>query len=180
MKFRTLLLAAAAFTLISAPVHADTIKTTTMVKQQELPGVQKFDIKDFDSDHDGVITVEETGDHLFDLFDLNHDDILDNIEFTKRTILTVIPVKEETFTFRDFNSDGKVDASKYAYSTYIKKSGLYMFDEKKDGLSPDDFVNASFLEMDKNNSHVIEPAEWREAYIQSRLPESAKQYRYNN
>jgi hypothetical protein len=47
-------------------------------------------------------------------------------------------------------------------------------------MSPQDFVKMSFLQMDKNDSHVIEPSEWRAAYVTSHIPESAKQYRYNN
>lgn len=184
MKIRSMLLAAASVALIGhftiGAAHAETIKTTKTVVQQDLPGVKKFDINTFDTNKDGIISLEETGDHLFYLFDLDSNDIIDNIEFKKRTILTVIPVKEETMTFRDYNDDGHPEMSKYSYSTYIKKSGLYMFDKNKDGLSPQDFVNESFLEMDKNHSHVIEPDEWREAYVKSHLPEAAKQYRYNN
>jgi hypothetical protein len=62
----------------------------------------------------------------------------------------------------------------------MKRSGLAKSAENKDGMSPQDFDKLSFLQMDKNHSHVIEPAEWREAYVLSHIPEAAKQYRYNN
>ncbi len=181
MKIRTLMLATALIAFAAGGVaNAETTRTTTMTSSVDVPGVKKFDIESFDDNKDNIVTINETGDHLFHLFDLDSNGVLDNIEFTKKTVLTIIPLKSETFTFRDFDDDGKMDAGKYAYSTYIKKSGLAMFDQNRDGLSPDDFVNASFLEMDHNNSHVVEPDEWRTAYIQSRLPEAAKQYRYNN
>ncbi len=180
MKMRNFMLAAALTVLGCGMARAETTGSRTVMKAIDVPGVKKFDIESFDKNKDGVITMNEAGDSLFYLFDLDSNDVLDNVEFTKKSVLTVIPVKSETYSYQDFNDDGTPEKEGYAYTTFVKKSGLYMFDENKDGLSPDDFVKASFLEMDHNNSHVIEPDEWRTAYIESRLPEAARQYRYNN
>ena len=182
MKTHAFLIAASALAFSLAPVsaRAETTSTTTIVKQTDLPGVKKFDIESFDDNKDGIITITEAGDHLFRLFDLDSNGVLDNVEFPRKTVITLIPLRAETYSFRDRDDDGRPESGSYSYSTFIEKSGLYMFDRNKDGLSPSDFVKATFLEMDKNNSHVVEPDEWRSAYVESHLPEAAKQYRYNN
>ncbi len=180
MKIHTFMMAAAILALTAGHARAETVRETTVIKEVDLPGVKKFDIKSFDDNHDGVITVEEAGDHLFHLFDLDSNGVIDNIEFTKKTIITVIPLEKQTTVFRDLNDDGRAETHTYTYSTFMERSGLGLFAENKSGMSPQDFVKKSFLEMDTNNSHVIEPAEWRAAYVASRVPEANKQYRYNN
>lgn len=181
MKFRHLLLTAAILAAGAAPVLADdTVTTTTTVKQIDLPGVKKFDLASFDDNHDGVITVEEAGDHLFHLFDLDSNGVLDNHEFYKKTIITVMPLKEQTVTFRDSNGDGQVESKTYSQSTFLEHSGLAAFAGNKDGMSAADFVHKSFLQMDTNHDHVIDAAEWRAAYVESHIPKANQQFRYND
>ena len=180
MKFRHLLMTAAVLATGMTPAFADTVTTTTTVKQIDLPGVKKFDLASFDDNHDGVITVEEAGDHLFHLFDLDSSGVLDNHEFYKKTIITVMPLKERTVTFRDTNSDGRTDDKSYSESTFLEHSGLAAFAGNKDGMSAADFVKKSFLQMDTNNDHVIDAAEWRAAYVESHVPKANQQFRYND
>ena len=180
MKIRNLLLTAAIIAVTAGMAQADTVTTTTTVKQIDLPGVKKFDLASFDDNHDGVITVEEAGDHLFHLFDLDSNGVIDNKEFYKKTIITVIPLEKQTVTFRDANNDGQPENKNYEQSTFLEHSGLAMFAKNKDGMSAADFVKKSFLQMDTNNDGVIDPSEWRAAYIESRVPKAGQQFRYND
>jgi Ca2+-binding EF-hand superfamily protein len=179
MKIRTLMMAVAIIALTGGMAHADiTVGTTTTVKEVPLPGVKTFDINSFDDNHDGVITVEEAGDHLFHLFDLNDDGVIDNKEFEKKTIVTVMPLQKTTYMFRDVN--GQTQTGQYSYDTFMKRSGLAQFGGNKDGMSPHDFVKKSFLQMDTNHDGVITPDEWRAAYVASHTPSADQAYRYNN
>ena len=180
MKFRAYLLAAAVVALTGAAATAATVNTTTVVKQVDLPDTKTFDFKSFDTNNDQIITMTEVGDNLFFLFDLDSNKVIDNHEFETKSVLTVIPLEAKTYTFRDYDDDGKYEKGDFTYDVFAKQSGLAVFDEKRTGgIAPTDFVKASFLEMDKNDSKVIEPNEWRDAYVQSRLPDLAKQDTYN-
>ena len=180
MKLRYLLMTAAILAVGVAPAFADTVTTTTTTKQIDLPGVKKFELASFDDNHDGVITVEEAGDHLFHLFDLDSNGVIDNHEFYKKTIITVMPLEQQTVTFRDTNNDGQADNKSYSESTFLEHSGLAAFAGNKDGMSAADFVKKSFLQLDTNHDHVIDAAEWRAAYVVSHIPKANQQFRYND
>ena len=55
---------------------------------------------------------------------------------------------------------------------------LNRFDKDSDGLSAEEFIGHSALELDTDKSGVVEYPEWKEAYAKSVSPLSAKQWRY--
>jgi hypothetical protein len=141
--------------------------TTETVTQRIAPGVKTLHFMDFDLNGDGILSLTEVGELLFNLFDLDGNDVIDNVEYEKRSVLTVAPVEEETTIVYDFDNDGLPDKIQRTFDTFLKETQLARFDRNKDGLSPHEFTGKSFLNMDVDKSKAIELAEWRGAYISS-------------
>ena len=166
---RILLGSAALLVLVALPrsAGAETVTSNTVVTQIDIPSTRKIDFNAFDINHDGVLSRWEVGEELFHVFDLDGNEVIDNKEYKKKTVLTLIPMKSETEVAYDFDDDGKADETKYTYGTFTEMSGLARFAKSPGGLSPEDFAGKSFLEMDVNNDGVIDVKEWKGAYIAS-------------
>ena len=176
-----LLLASAAFLAFGAgaPAFAETVTTTTVVSQKDVPNMIKTDFSTFDLNGDNILSMREVGAKLFYIFDTDGNEVIDNIEYEHKQVMTIIPMEKQTFTFVDFNSDGKAEATAYDYEGFIKESRLMRFDKNMDGLSAHEFVDYTFLEMDDNNDKAVTLDEWKEAYIASLAPKNAEPERYN-
>lgn len=163
-------------TVIPAPTVTST--TQTVVKPIDLPNMEKTNFSAFDINQDGILSMEEVGTKLFYIFDNDGNEVIDNIEYENKKVMTIIPMEKETFKFVDYNGDGAADDAHYDHATFYKTSGLMRFDKNMDGLSPHEFVDHSFIELDDNNSKAIELDEWKEAYIKYARPAVAEQERY--
>lgn len=165
---------------IIKPVPANTVTSTTqtVVTPVDLPNMEKTNFAAFDLNKDGILDMAEVGTKLFYIFDTDGNEVIDNIEFKNKKVMTIIPMEKETFKFVDYNSDGAADDTAYTHESFFKTSGLMRFDQNMDGLSPHDFVEQTFLVLDDNNSKAIELDEWKEAYIDYARPAVAEQERY--
>lgn len=156
-----------------------TVSTTTMVNQKIIPGAKALNFVDFDLDKDGILSRKEVGQKLFYVFDTDGNGVLDNIEFKRNAIITLIPLEKTELTMIDLDDDGKPDITNVTSEDFMDHSMLARFDKDQDGVSPTDFIDKSFYRVDTDNSGVVEFAEWKEVYDQSRSPLNAKQWRYN-
>ena len=183
MKYRYAAAALVAAMMLEAPATgalADTMTTRTIVTQRDLPDGEKINFTAFDLNSDQILSMEEVGEKLFYVFDRDGNEILDNMEFYRETVLTVIPMEKTVLKMVDYDDDGLTDIYSYDYDNFVRVSRLIMFDEDRDGLSPADFVQTSFLRTDDNDSKAVELGEWKETYITSLRPLTAEQERYNN
>ena len=176
----TLTLAATALTFATSAIAetsttvSSTTTTTTTMAPVELTFVE------MDQNDDYMLGIDEIGTSLFEFYDNDGNEVLDNMEFDNPKVLTVRPVDVEKFTFVDLDNDGVAEQQTYSYEVMWERSGLAMFDDNQDGLAPNEFVGQSFLEMDDNDDKAIDLQEWREAYIMSRAPANAEQERYQD
>jgi hypothetical protein len=173
------LLAALAITGGASAAQAETVTTRTTVAQKEIPGTVKINFAALDLNNDGILSRSEVARKLFYIFDSDGNEVIDNREIKKNRVLTFIPLEKTELTMIDFDDDGKVDTSSVTNDQFMEFSMLHRFDKDLDGLSAQEFIGQSFLELDTDRSKVIEPQEWRDAYIASVSPLVAKQYRYN-
>jgi hypothetical protein len=150
--------------LLPATASAETVNQTTKTTQIELPNTQKIDFKVFDLNHNGILSRAEVGEELFYIFDQDGNHVLDNHEYDHKAVLTIIPMKSETETIYDFDDDGKVDATKFTYETFTEQSGLMRFEKTPGGLSPREFTEKGFNELDVNHDHTLGIDEWKGAY----------------
>ena len=180
MKTSKLLYSVAILAAIGLPTFAsaETITTKTYVETKDLPNVNEIEFGVFDVNNDGAYSMTEVGERLFKSFDRDSNGHIDNIEWDKKTVMTITPIEKETFKFIDYNDDGYTDTSTYTYETFFKASGLIKFDKNQNGLSAEEFIGVGFETLDDDENKLIDIEEWKEAYIQT-LPKHAKQKSYN-
>lgn len=166
LKYSVAVLALLAF---SPAVRAETVTTQTIVQPQNVPNVKEINFVVFDTNKDGIFSMKEVGERLFESFDRDSNGLIDNIEWDNKTVMTITPMQEEKYKFVDYDNDGNTDKSVYTYETFYQASGLIGFDKNQDGLSAADFIDTPFLELDKNNDKMLSLKEWEEAYKLSRM-----------
>lgn len=153
---------------VDVPVEGVAIKKTTTVTPAISPaGARVINFIEFDMNNDRILSTNEVGEMLFKIYDTDGNNVIDNLEFDRRAVLTVTPVEKEVVTTFDFDNDGRADRTEYTYESFIRDTQLTRFDENKDGLSAAEFTGKSFLEADIDRSKAIEPMEWRSNYIAS-------------
>lgn len=171
--------------LQAAPVQAaegTVVRSTTVTKtQQVMPetGTRIVNFMDFDLNKDGILSTFEVGEMLFKLFDSDGNEVLDNVEYERRNVMTLVPMEKETIITFDFDNDGKADEIQHTYENFMESTHLTRFDDNGDGISPRDFAEKSLLEMDINRSKLVELNEWRGAYIESIAQKNAKHVQMN-
>ncbi len=183
-KFFLASAAVTAFMLQASPVQAEdlVVRSTTVTKtEQVMPktGTRLINFMDFDLNRDGILSTFEIGEMLFKLFDADGNEVIDNVEFEHRNVMTVVPMETETIVSYDFDNDGQADRIVRSYERVLDETKLSRFDASGEGISPRDFVEKSFLEMDVNRSKMIELNEWRGAYIESIAQKNANQVNLN-
>lgn len=181
MNTRYLTISAVAFVtaLAAQTATAETIKTKTYVDTADTIEERKIDFSAFDVNEDGLYSKSEVGERLFYVFDLDGNEVVDNIEWNDKSMYTITPMEKETYKFVDYDDDGYTDLSTYTFETFYKESGLIRFDNDKDGLSAAEFIGVSFQELDDNDNNTIELDEWAEAYTDMIRPETSEPERYN-
>jgi len=142
-------------------------------------GTRIVNFLDFDLNGDGLLSTQEVGEMLFKLFDGDGNALIDNVEFEKRNVMTVVPMQQETVVRYDFNNDGFPDKVERAHETFMEKTQLSRFDLAGGGMAPRDFVGKSFMRMDIDRSRFIELNEWRGAYDEAINRKNRQQVFYN-
>jgi hypothetical protein len=130
-------------------------------------GARVINFIDFDMNRDGILSINEIGEMLFKLYDTDGNMVVDNIEFERRSVVTVLPMEKNTVIEYDFDGDGLADKTKYTYETFMKDTLLTRFDSNMNGLSPHEFTDLPFLKADVNNDKVVDFKEWQGSYIPS-------------
>ncbi|NCT41480.1 MAG: hypothetical protein GW778_07465 [Alphaproteobacteria bacterium] len=183
MNISKTLLTSAACVACALPfsVQAETTKVTTqtIVEAQDVEGINQIDFSAFDTNKDGIYSKPEVGEKLFYSFDRDGNEVIDNIEWDRKSVFTITPMEQETYKFVDYNDDGTTEVTTYTYNEFYKESALILFDKNKDGLSASEFINVGFQKLDLNDNNVIELNEWKKGYIEMTKPENAEQERYN-
>jgi hypothetical protein len=168
-----------ALCLIATPAMAEKIVTKTYTQAQKLENVNQINFSVFDTNKDGIYSMHEVGDRLFESFDRNSDKLIDNTEWNDKVVMTIIPMEQETFKFIDYDDDGWSEKSTYTYSTFYQASGLSRFDKNADGLSAKEFIGYSMQRLDDNDDNLIDLDEWNDAYKYSR-PKQDQPENYND
>ena len=162
-------------TTVQTPV---TVTKTTETTPKMIAGTIPVDFTSMDLNSDGILSRREVGEKLFFLFDTDGNRVIDNIEIKKNQVITLVPFERKHLTMIDFNDDGIADVVDVEYQDFTHASMLNRFDKDSDGLSAEEFIGHSALELDTDKSGVVEYPEWKEAYAKSVSPLSAKQWRY--
>lgn len=174
------LAAVAGFIMLSTvAAQAETKTKDTYVVQRELPGTQKVNFAEFDVNHDGILSRSEIGTKLFYIFDTDGNEVIDNFEYQRPMILSIIPMEKQEIKTIDFDDDGIADAASYNKEEFFERSMLARFDKENTGVSAESFLNRVYWQLDDNKDKTVDIKEWREAYIKSVTPSAANPNRYN-
>ncbi|MFH1158459.1 MAG: hypothetical protein V1721_06210 [Pseudomonadota bacterium] len=131
------------------------------------PGEYAIDFMGFDLNNDGVMSRDEIGQMLFRLYDTDNNNVIDNNEYERRNVVTVMPMQKDTVVTYDFDGDGQPDETTYTYETFMQDTMLARFDMNHDGLSAHEFTDLNFLAADVNRDHAIDLKEWQGTYTSS-------------
>lgn len=153
-------------TPVAETTTSTSVETNTYVKPA-VDGENTINLKEFDINEDGKYSMAEVGERLFYAFDLDGNEVIDNMEWDKKSVMTVVPMEKETFQFVDLDGDTYTDVSSYSYETFYKDSGLASFDENKDGLSAKEFIGVGFEELDDSEDKTITLEEWQKVYLET-------------
>lgn len=176
---RTILMATAALLLTTGLASAETVTTKTTVQQIDMPDMKKIKFQDLDLNKDGILSRDEVGEKLFKLYDTDNNKMIDNLEIKKKSVWTFIPLEKKELTMIDFDDDGKVDEINEKGEEFAEKSMLARFDKDRDGLSAEEFLGLSILQLDTNKTKIVELSEWKAAYIARVKALNADNFRYN-
>lgn len=174
-----LMTSALALTTFMGVASAQTVAVETREETIEVEGVNQVQFSKFDVNGDGQYSMEEVGETLFYMFDTDGNEVIDNLEWDNKNVMTIIPIEREQFTYIDADSDGEAEMTSHTYESFYKESGLMAFDENKDGLSAEEFIAEGFEVLDTDQNKVISLEEWENVYLESRLKHN-KPENYNN
>lgn len=127
-------------------------------------GTRLFNIADFDVNKDGILTRAEVGERLFHMYDTDGNQMIDNLEYQRPAIVTVLPVEKTVTINYDFDGDGVAEQQEKVYENFVRYTQLARFDNDKDGLSPREFVDRGFLEADIDDDNFVSLKEWQGSY----------------
>lgn len=181
MTIKHLVFAASALAVMSAAplAQAETVTTQTYVKPANMPHLKEVDFTVFDINRDGIFTMAEVGERLFQSFDKDSNGYIDNMEWDHKAVMTITPMKKETFKYVDYDDDGLVERSTYTYETFYTASGLTRFDANANGLSAKEFIDTGYRKLDSDDDNLISLHEWKEAYLDERRTQDEPE-NYNN
>ena len=177
MKYKTLLLLSAAICalpLAAASARAETVTTKSVTEQITPPGGKIINLNNFDLNKDGLLSTYEVGEMLFKLFDTDTSGSISPTEYEAKSVITVAPMEKMTTITYDYNNDGIPDKTQYTFEKFTQDTLLSRFDKNKNGLSPHEFLDKPFAEIDTDHSGGIELMEWRNAYMSGIAPASAQ------
>jgi len=179
MNFKTLALTTALIATAATGAMAQSVVTETYTETAIVPGVNQVQFSKFDVNLDGKYSMPEVGETLFYMFDTDGNEVIDNLEWNNKNVMTIIPIEETTFQYIDANGDGMADMQINSYNEFYTESGLMAFDKNKDGLSAREFIGEGFEVLDDDEDKVITLEEWQEVYLDSQA-EHDQPENYNN
>ena len=140
-----------------------------------------IDFSDLDLNKDGIFARDEVGEKLFTIFDRDGNGVIDNIEMKRISLKVRAPMEKTTIETIDYRTPGKEQTTRISHEEFLKESKLARFDKEKDGLSPLDFLEMSFYQVNVNRTDgVIDLYEWKRAYAESVKPMHMESFIYNN
>lgn len=133
----------------------------------------------FDLNKDGILARDEVGEKLFEVFDLDGNEVIDNKEMKKPSVVVFVPAEKTTVEIIDYKQEEKPMKARVTQQEFLQQSKLSRFDKNADGLSPIDFLEIPFNTVNVKDDSVIDLEEWKRAYAKTVNPIHTKNYKYN-
>lgn len=158
---------------------AKQVKVRVEVEPKSVSNHTRINFSELDINKDGVFSREEVGEKLFEVFDRDGNQVIDNLEMKRVGLITLSPMTKKTIETIDYHSTGTPQKVRVNEEEFYSKSKLSMFDKNDDGLSPLDFLDMSFNKVDVRRDNVIDLYEWKRAYAVSVKRKHEEDFNYN-
>lgn len=157
---------ASAVTTTSTTANVTSSSTAWQTKEKVIlpDGTRVISFMEFDANRDSILSRSEVGEKLFKLYDTDGNEVIDNIEYDRKAVITVHPIEKETVVTYDFDGDGLADQTQVTNEQFMRDTMLARFDENKNGLSAKEFMDRGFMEADINNDKVVDMKEFQASY----------------
>lgn len=150
--------------VVEETITEKTIVTETHERAVLPEGARVINFAEFDVNGDGILTREEIGVKLFHLFDNDGNHLLDNIEYTRNNIITILPIAKDVVIKYDLDGDGVPDKTEVSHTMIMEETMLSRFDADGQGLSPEKFTGRHFNIADINKDKFVDLEEWKASY----------------
>lgn len=144
------------------------------------PNKNTINFDGFDLNGDGVLARDEVGEKLFQVFDRDSNRVIDNIEMKTPSLIVFTHMEKKKIEVIDYHAETKPTKRNVTRQEFLKASKLSRFDKNEDGLSPLDFLEIPFNQVDVKDDAVIDLYEWKRAYAKSVKPLHMENFHYNN
>lgn len=149
------------------------------VGSEDRPNKKSINFMSFDLNGDGILARDEVGEKLFQIFDRDGNEVIDNKEMKRSSLLVFTPMKKKTVAIIDYSSSDTPQKTTVSEEDFLQKSQLAQFDKDEDGLSPLDFLGVSFNKVDVREDGVIDLYEFKRSYATSVKPKHEENFNYN-
>lgn len=166
--------------ILKSEPDAKSVTLKVEVESKIPANANTINFDDFDLDGDGILTRDEVGERLFKVFDRDGNQVIDNAEMKKPSLIIFTPMEKKEIEIIDYHTDAKPTKKTVSYEDFVKTSKLSRFDKDKDGLSPLDFLEMPFNRVNVKDDAVIDLYEWKRAYAESVKPLYMEDFHYNN
>ena len=101
---------------------------------------------------------EEVGEKLFEVFDGDGNQVIDNLEIKKPRLVVFRHMEKRHIETIDYHTESKSTKKNISHQEFLEKSKLSRFDKNEDGLSPLDFLEMPFNQVNVKDDAVIDAA----------------------
>lgn len=166
--------------ILESEPGAKEVTVRVEVEAASPPSGDVIEFEHLDANHDGVFSRDEVGEALFKFFDGDGNQVIDNIEIKKPRLVVFRQMEKREIEIVDYYDAGKPTKRKVTQEEFMEASKLGRFDKDQDGLSPLDFLEMAFNQVNVKDDGVIDLYEWKRAYAASVRPAHMEDYNYNN
>lgn len=165
--------------LKSAP-DAKQVTVRVEVEAKAPPKEHTVNFDGFDLNSDGILSRDEVGEKLFKIFDRDGNEVIDNIEMKQPNLIVFTQMESKMIEIIDYKTTSTPTKRNVTRAQFLRESKLSRFDKNADGLSPLDFLEKPFNQVNVKDDAVIDLYEWKRAYAQTVKPAHMEDYNYNN
>jgi hypothetical protein len=92
------------------------------------PGARSINFIQFDMNNDKILSINEIGLMLFKLYDTDGNQVIDNIEYERKAVLSISPMTKTTKMTYDNDGDGVADKEEQTEESIMEQTMLSKFD----------------------------------------------------
>jgi hypothetical protein len=113
-----------------------------------------------------ILSAPDLSESIFDLWDGDHNDVIDMNEFYRNQMVMYEPVEYSKRTYQDIDADGDLELTQDEYSVRVQKLPLYssLNKDNKAGISLYEFIGTGFQSADKDDNNNLSYKELYDAF----------------